>query len=98
MNNEYESTNNEAKFQGFMLGVDVAVALADRGEKIDLNAAVRLMGAIADSVETLVDPEQSLERWDPKTAKLLRDGKINSIEIQRRHAQDAREGLENLSS
>jgi len=95
MNTAY--TTNEAKFHGFMLGIDIARALIDRSEHVDLNAAIRLLGGIADGVETLVDPEKSYEGWDPATAKLLREGTINAIDIQRNHALDARCGLNKIA-
>ena len=86
-------TTDKAKFHGFQLGIEIAAALVQRGEVVDLNQAMRLVGSIADGLETLVDPEQSYEGWDPATAKVLREGKINAIEHERRHASEVRCGL-----
>lgn len=89
-------TTDEAKFHGFMLGIDIARALIDRSETVDIEAAITLMGGIADGVETLVDPEKSYEGCNPATAKVLRDGTISAIEVQKRHAQEARSGLNKI--
>jgi hypothetical protein len=87
----------EAKFHGCILGIDIARSLIERGELVELNSAIRLMGGIAYGVETLVDPEKSCEGWDSVTAKLLHEAKINAVDIQKHNAIQARCGLNKMS-